>query len=262
MPSVEALEFHYQDPAYFAGDSTGYRDYTAMHKALAPHFRRRLRTIRHTIGSAGRLLDFGCADGYFLELAQADGWQVAGVEIAHSMAESTRCRLGVEVAPSLEALSAMGFDAVTLWEVLEHLPTPVAGLARLRERLRPGGGLMLSTPNAGHWQAREEPGIWGGYRPPAHVVLFSAGSLAMALRAAGFERITVHGTMPLPRLPDWLRRASAPLERVLANGQARPWPLALALWRIVRLAGWGWQKLSRSQDDIYMTLEAWAFQPV
>lgn len=42
----------YQNPAYFAGDSkTGYRDYAAMHKALAPHFRRRLRLLANCLGS-------------------------------------------------------------------------------------------------------------------------------------------------------------------------------------------------------------------
>ncbi len=260
IPAPDALAASYQDSTYFTGSETmGYRNYAEMHKALAPHFRRRLQTLSGALPAHGHLLDFGCADGYFLELARAAGWRVAGVEISQPMAEMTRQRLGVEVAHVLDALSARDFDAVTLWEVIEHLAQPVAELVSLREHLRPGGALMLSTPNAGHWQALREPDGWIGYRPPAHVVLLTAESLARALAAVGFERVTVQRTAPLPVLPPWLRRASAPLERGLADGSARPWLLARTAWRIIRAVG---QKLARRPDDIYMTLEALAFRPI
>ena len=261
MPSPEVLDAHYQDPAYFAGDEeTGYRNYADMHKALAPHFQRRLHTLVDAAGSKGRLLDFGCADGYFLELAQSAGWQIAGVEMAREMAEHTSRRLGPQIVPSLDGLSDRLFDAITLWEVVEHLPQPIATLNQLHQRLRPGGVLMLSTPNADHWQAIHEPETWSSYRPPAHLVLFTARSLPMALHSAGFERISIRRVAPLPFLPGWLRRASTPLEHALANGQARPWFVALALWRAIRLGGWGWHRLAHRQDEVFATLEALAFR--
>lgn len=103
MPTAAEIAAIYEDPAYFVGDEDlGYRDYAAMHQALAPHF---------------------------------------------------------------DELPALLFDAITMWEVLEHLPDPVATMQGLRGRLRPGGVLMLSTPNAGHWQAVRAPERWRGYRP-------------------------------------------------------------------------------------------------
>jgi 2-polyprenyl-3-methyl-5-hydroxy-6-metoxy-1,4-benzoquinol methylase len=263
IPAPEVLVAQYQNAQYYAGgETTGYRNYTEMHKALAPHFRRRLHTLASALPAQGRLLDFGCADGFFLELARAAGWHITGVEVAQSMAEVTGQRLGIEVAQGLDVLAAKSFDAITLWDVIEHLAAPIAQLTRLRDCLRPGGVVMLSTPNAGHWQAQSEPAQWrGGYQPPAHVVLFNAASLALVLRTAGFERISVRGTAPLPPLPTWLRHVSTPLARALADGSARPWLVARTAWYGIRVLGRIWQRATHRTSDIFMTLEVVAFRP-
>ncbi|MFN3763831.1 MAG: class I SAM-dependent methyltransferase [Anaerolineae bacterium] len=164
------------------------------------------------------------------------------------------------MATSLDDLPGT-YDAITLWEVVEHFPAPVAELRRLIERLRPGGVLMLSTPNAGHWQALRAPEAWSAYRPPAHLVLFTADALKMALEKAGFSPIHIWKVSPLPPLPEWLQRLTAPLARGLSDGSARPWLPALVLWRAVRLLGWAWQRLAHPQDDVFATLEALAWRP-
>lgn len=262
LPTAEQVVALYQDTAYFVGNTDfGYQDYAAIHKAQAPHFHRRLRILSKRFPQHGRLLDVGCADGYFLELAQADGWEVAGLEISEPMAREASGRLGIPVVTSVDELPPGKYDVITLWEVVEHFTDPIAELRQLAEHIRPGGTLMLSTPNAGHWQALREPETWNAYRPPAHLVLFTAESLKMALEKAGFSPILVWKVSPLPPLPGWVQQATAPVARALANGSARPWLLALLLWRAVRLLGWAWQKMAYPQDDIFATLEALAWRP-
>ena len=126
--------------------------------------------------------------------------------------------LGISIATSLDALPEKEFDAITLWEVIEHLREPIVELRRLRDHLRPGGMLMLSTPNNGHWQAVRAPDLWIGYRPPSHLLYFTAGTLTDALKRSGFERIQIHRVAPLPPLPRWLNRATASLQHGLATG--------------------------------------------
>lgn len=260
VPTDEELTAHYQQGAYFHGEeSQGYREYTAIRKALLPLFRRRLLHIDHLMSGKGRLLDFGCAAGYFLEVAQASGWDVAGVELSKEMATLAHERLGVPIGRSLTDMFGE-FDVITLWEVIEHLPRPMETLAALQERLRPGGLLMLSTPNTGHWQAQREPDMWEGYRPPSHLLFFTADTLRSALERAGFQQITVQRTSPLPPMPDWLRRSGRPLQQRVADGSARPWRAMLLAWRAVRVFGWGWQRVARPHDDIYATLEAAAWR--
>jgi SAM-dependent methyltransferase len=178
------------------------------------------------------------------------------------MAEETARQLGVPIVTSIEKLPEDAvYDAVTLWEVVEHFREPVAELRRLARRLRPGGALMLSTPNVGHWQAMNAPEAWNLFCPPAHLVLFTDVSLKVALEKAGYSRIRIWKVSPLPPLPKWLEKSTAPLARRLADGSARPWMLARALWLAVRLLGWAWQRLTRPQEDIFATLEAMAWRP-
>jgi 2-polyprenyl-3-methyl-5-hydroxy-6-metoxy-1,4-benzoquinol methylase len=259
MLTAEELTAHYQKAEYFAGEcEQGYLDYADMKKALLPHFQRRLQTIEAHLPQRGKLLDFGCAAGYFLEEAQQHGWNISGVELSQDMAHRAEQLLRSPIHTSPDSLPDRDFDAITLWEVIEHLPDPINTLRQLCDRLRPGGRLMLSTPNSGHWQALRAKERWGSYRPPSHLQYFTRDTLTDALRRAGFEHIVVNGTAPLPPLPAWLSHASQPLEQALATGQARPWKLALFAWRGIRLLGWSWQKIAHRSDDIFATLEALA----
>lgn len=264
VPSELELEAHYQDPGYFDGAAgQGYSDYAAMEKALRPHFARRTADLTRLAHRPGRLLELGCAAGYFLDTARAAGWDVVGVELSRGMAERARREFDLTVYTSLDELPQGRFDAVAMWEVVEHLPEPVRTLSRLRDRLRDGGWMMLSTPNNGHWQALRDPEAWSVYQPPSHLTYFDERTLAGTLERAGFDArsVTVRKTAPLPPLPGWLRRIAAPLQASLTTGQARPWPVALAAWRAIRVFGWGWQRLAHRNDDIFATLEAVAGRP-
>jgi 2-polyprenyl-3-methyl-5-hydroxy-6-metoxy-1,4-benzoquinol methylase len=262
MPDDAALVAHYQQLSYFEGEEAqGYRNYEDMHRALKPHFERRLTRIESLHGGPGSLLDFGCADGYFLQLARDRGWKVSGVELSAEMAARASARLSIPIPQSLDALEAQRFDAVTLWEVIEHVPRPIQTLHELRQWLRPGGTLMFSTPNNGHWQAVRSPDAWHVFRPPSHLQYFTDRSARTALESAAYTQIEPVRTMPLPALPGWLESLSAPLYQQLGSGQARRWTAALWLWRAIRAAGLLMSRLTRPTEDVYMTLEVAARTP-
>lgn len=257
MPDIDVIKQLYQSESYFSGDGTvGYHDYVTMHQALHPLFRRRLSTLSRLFPNKGRLLDFGCADGYFLEMARQQGWEIAGVEVSVTQAARAASQLSIPVFSSIEHFPEASFDVITLWEVLEHLPQPVAELRKLKSRLRPGGTIMLSTPNAGFWKAIHTPGEWSNFSPPAHLILFTERALGIVLSDAELVPLDIRHAVPLPPLPHFIQRLCTPLERAISEGSAPMWPLSLSLWRAIRLFGWAWQKASFPDYNIFTSLEA------
>ena len=97
-----------------------------------------------------RLLDVGCATGEFLAAAQARDWHVYGVEpspIGAALAERVPGAVihtgTLDTAPWPDAY----FDAAALFEVIEHLQSPRAYIEKIARLVRPGGMLVLTTPN-------------------------------------------------------------------------------------------------------------------
>ena len=84
------------------------------------------------------------------------------------------------------------FDVVTMWHVIEHLADPLNTLSTVQRVLKPGGLLMLRTPNAASWEARLFRGCWYGVDAPRHLHLFSPDTLARCLAQAGFVTTDVY----------------------------------------------------------------------
>jgi 2-polyprenyl-3-methyl-5-hydroxy-6-metoxy-1,4-benzoquinol methylase len=146
---------------------------------------------RHFFGlarSRGRLLDIGCATGVFLNAAQERGWVSVGIDVS-----PIATRVAKELATGAEVLVGTvescafddaSFDAVTAWEVLEHVPDPKPFIAEILRILKPGGYLALSTPN---WESPWERVTTDvNRRPPYHLTYWSPGPLTRLFTDCGF----------------------------------------------------------------------------
>lgn len=155
----------------------------------------------------GRLCDVGCSVGFFLDEARARGWEVTGVEMNPTTADTARETFGLDVHTGTTAtvdLEPGSFDVVTLWDVIEHVPDPPETLAEVRELLRPGGTLWLETPNIDGLFPRVSYGLgrrlghWPHPEPPFHLFQFSVDTLTRVLNDAGFDVTDVrHVRIPL-----------------------------------------------------------------
>jgi SAM-dependent methyltransferase len=179
------------DAAYFTGPSAsrGYDDYAGLEPALRLNFARRYAKL-HLPRPGARLLDIGAAFGFAIVEAQSAGWDATGLEISRAAAERARHTAGdrIVIADALQAPFARdGFDAVTLWDVLEHLSDPHAAIAEVARLLRPGGHLVLSTGDVGSLAARVSGARWHLYNLPEHLFFYSRESLRRLLFAHGFQ---------------------------------------------------------------------------
>jgi SAM-dependent methyltransferase len=147
-------------------------------------------------GQTRRILDVGCGNGAFLELARRAGWQVAGVE-PDPVAAARAAEREIEIRHRLDDWLHNGpaFDFATVSHVLEHVHEPPRLLETLFNLLRPGGGIFLETPNiesVGHSIYGRD---WRGLEAPRHLVIFNRESLTNALSRSGFEDIRMHPRM-------------------------------------------------------------------
>ena len=138
----------------------------------------------------GRLLDVGCGGGRFLRRMQKRGWQVVGTDFDEQATRKVSDRYGIEThvgdLPQC-ALPAASFDAITLSQAIEHLYDPQATLRECLRLLKPGGLLVLTTPNATSIGATEFGASWRGWEAPRHLQLFTVASLSALTRAAGLD---------------------------------------------------------------------------
>ena len=154
---------------------------------------RRLRSALRQSEGPGippHLLDVGCSSGALLAVAANLGFSVTGVEPA-SKAAQTAQGAGFNVFHGLlhEAhFPDMEFDIVTLFELIEHIVDPVALLTECHRILKPGGVIVVNTPNADSWTARFMQERWEGFSlvtMGGHISFFSPESMRALARASG-----------------------------------------------------------------------------
>ncbi len=162
----------------------------------ARHAASRLARIRALLGGRldrrPRLVDVGCSRGDFVAAATASAFDAEGVEPAPQIAAAARTA-GRKVHTGLleeQQFADAQFDAVSLFEVVEHLRAPLVLLRECRRILRPGGVMLLSTGNAASWTARVMKARWDYFqteKDAGHVSFFNPRSIALLAERTGFE---------------------------------------------------------------------------
>jgi 2-polyprenyl-3-methyl-5-hydroxy-6-metoxy-1,4-benzoquinol methylase len=166
------------------------------------------RKLLDLVPSGSRVLDVGCSAGYLAERLVAKGCTVTGVELDPEAAAEARRFCAEVVVGDVERMELpfepASFDVIACGDLVEHLRDPGAFLARVRPLLRPGGRLILTTPNVANWSIRlllllgrfdyTERGILDR----THTHLFTRRTLVATLRGAGLEPEVVDFTVPLP----------------------------------------------------------------
>ena len=147
----------------------------------------RLLDLLGTRIAPGRLLDIGCGHGLLMAEARERGWDATGVELSRSATEHARS-LGLRIVE--RRIEDVGFepgsfDAIVAADLIEHVHEPRAFVARCRELLRPGGALVIATPDPESALARVFGRRWWGY-VPAHLHLLPRRVLRELLAAEGF----------------------------------------------------------------------------
>lgn len=223
---TEAPEFEpdtYYTKDYFDGArADGYADYLGAETVLRREFADTVAFVRSKV-PGGRLLDVGCAYGFFLQEARPY-FEVAGIEVAQDAVEHCR-RNGVNVLngvadeTNMQLLGMM--DAIVLLDVIEHVPDPAKTLSLCAAYLNTGGVLILTTGDFRSAAARIAGRNWRLMTPPQHLWFFTPESMTRLASRIGLRFETLD----------------------------RPWkfvPLSLILFQLKRMFGMSPKKSTRA----------------
>lgn len=194
-----------------SSDFYGYVDYLADRENIIKTFENVFEHIEF-YKEKGKLLDVGCAFGFFLELARKKGWETMGVEPSSQACSYASDKLNLCVQQghlSTVILPSKTFDLVTMFDVIEHLCDPLAGLVKVNQSLRYGGLLVVTTADAGSLLAR----ILGHRledirRSNEHLYIFSRKTISSMLKKCGFEVMKIKTTGKFFSLDDLLERST------------------------------------------------------
>jgi len=176
--------------SYFFGDE--YSDYLADKGALQKNFRLRMRTLDTFMDSARhrRLLEIGCAYGFFLEVAHARFEEVMGIDIAADGVRHAQDTLQLNAIQGDFLAHDFGgrkFDVVCLWDTIEHLRDPHLYIEKAASCTDSGALLTITTGDIESLAARIKRDKWRLLHPPTHLHYFSPHTLSTLLDRYGFE---------------------------------------------------------------------------
>lgn len=141
----------------------------------------------------GRLLDIGAYLGIFIQEAQKRGWQAQGIEPVREAAKFAQEKFSLPVENvSLEEFNSLdgSFDLITMYQVIEHLADPVASIEKVNKLLKPGGLLVIETPNIDNNWFKIFKSKWRNFIPE-HFQFFDKRTLKFLLGQHNFDVLEV-----------------------------------------------------------------------
>ncbi|MFN8415003.1 MAG: class I SAM-dependent methyltransferase [Cytophagaceae bacterium] len=137
----------------------------------------------------GRMLDFGCGNGWLMDNLTTKGWDCYGLDFDEkSVAYCTSNGLKVKVGDIASQNYPDGyFDAITINHVIEHVYDVDVLISDAFKVLKKGGSLIIATPNTANWQHGVYKDQWFQLDPPRHLHLFNNKNLETIVKRNGFS---------------------------------------------------------------------------
>lgn len=180
-----------------------------------------------------RVLDYGCADGIFLDWLTSLGankQNLFGIDLSAEMVECAVKKGYRACTPDQQDdLLTHPFDFICLWDVLEHISNPRETIAELTEVMRPGTYVLIQTPMLGLLSERlgEQ---FEHYLPIEHLHLFPRHALLELFESAGFSHVnskSFGANAPTEIVPHPYKQAYDSLAKLTDNGATQ---VALFQW--------------------------------
>lgn len=215
-PAPEEVASLYNESYYDSWGLDGCEDATERMKHDT--FNDKLDAIEKFMPGKGRILDIGCATGFFLDAARQRGWDPYGVELSEYSSGIARRKIGGDriITGRVEeaAFNDAAFDAIIMTDVIEHVCDVRSFLLEVTRILKPGGVISITTPNPASLSCRLLGKNWPHYKLE-HLMYYTPEALELLLAPMGYGRI-------------YLAAATKTLTLAYVELQMRTYPIPLA----------------------------------
>lgn len=167
--------------------------YIAEQEARKATFQKYLRKLEEHCFQKGKLLDIGTNTGLFVKLAKDSGWEATGLEPNSWAVNYAKKEYGIILINKpfeKETFPPETFDAVTMWDVIEHFTDPIGEIKKVHHCLKNGGVFAFSTVNPKSFLARIMGTKWSWFME-MHRVFFTPRAVRKYLSEIGFEKIVI-----------------------------------------------------------------------
>jgi 2-polyprenyl-3-methyl-5-hydroxy-6-metoxy-1,4-benzoquinol methylase len=188
VPTFKELKKLYQEEYFFGME---YSDYKVDRPALERNFKMRIKQLKPFLNKNSKVLEIGCAYGYFLNMIKDDiswhkGYDVSNEGISYAKKE-LKVNASTEDFLDDKEIKPNSIDLVCMWDVIEHLGEPDKHVKKVAQILKKGGAISLTTGDIGAFVARKRGDKWRMVHPPTHIYYFNENSITELLKKYGLK---------------------------------------------------------------------------
>lgn len=188
IPTFDELKKLYEQEYFFGME---YSDYKADRLALEKNFRVRTRFLKPYLHKKSRVVEVGCAYGYFLNMIQDEVAWHKGYDVSEEGIDYAKKELNLNAHSGDflddKTVKSDSVDLVCMWDVVEHLGEPEKYIKKSSNLLKKGGALCLTTGNIGAFVPRKRGEKWRMIHPPTHIYYFDTDSITKLLERYGLK---------------------------------------------------------------------------
>lgn len=191
---AELVEIYHPNYSFFGAEPGAEATVSRAKQATADHYLDLLATLGL---SGGNLLEVGCGDGDFLVRASQRNFQVEGIDYSEHSCRKAQAKVGAAARISRGEISLLAdrpasYDLCVAADVIEHVRQPAEFLSTVFKLLRPGGWVLLVTPNMNSLTAKLMGSRWLEFKAE-HMCYYTPRTLERQLTQAGFTDIRIIG---------------------------------------------------------------------